>query len=174
MFDFVVAFFDLLSLLFQALYNFGHGLVNAALYVKRVGTGGYVFHAFGQDGLGEDRCGGRTVAGVVTGLAGYALDELCAGVLESVVEFNFLGYGDAVLRDARGAEFLVDNYVATFRAEGYFDCVGQHVGTFLEELAGFGIVFQFFCHDCLLSCAGCGGSAAGCLKLELKFGVSVN
>ena len=131
---------------FDVFNHFGHGFVDAALNVERVGSCGHVLHAFCQDGLSQDSSGCRTVAGVVASLAGYALDELCACILECIVEFYFLCDRNTVLCDARSAEFLVDNDVAAFRAEGYFHCVGQHVSTFFEELAGFYVVFQFFCH----------------------------
>ena len=48
----------------------GDGLVDAALQVDRVETGGNVLQAFLNDGLGQHGGGGGAVTGVVGGLRG--------------------------------------------------------------------------------------------------------
>src|SRR5690606_30099646 len=59
--------------------RFGHGcdgLLDAALQADRVSTGCDVAQAFANQGLGEDGCGGRSVASDVIRLLGNFLDQL--------------------------------------------------------------------------------------------------
>ena len=144
----LIAFFHLLSLCLDAFHHFGNGLVDAALHVEGISARSHVLHAFGEDGLCEDGSGSGAVAGIVTRLAGHALNELCARVAEGVVEFDFLRYAHAVLSDAGCAEFFIDNHIAAFRTEGHFHCICKRVCAFAEKLAGFNVVFDFFCHGC--------------------------
>ena len=88
------------------------GLVDTALEVDRVGTGGDVLEALFVDGLSEHGGGGGAVAGSVVGLGSDFLHQLGADVLVRVCEFDFLGDGDAVLGDGGRAEFLVNDDVA--------------------------------------------------------------
>ncbi len=97
------------------------GLVDAALKRDRVRAGGDVLQTFVVDRFGENGRGGGAVAGDVAGLAGDFAHQLGAHVFVRVFEFDFLGDGDAVFGDGRGAEFLVENDVAAFRSEGRFD-----------------------------------------------------
>ncbi len=46
----------------------GHGLVDAALQSGRVGAGGHRLHAFAEDSLGQNGCGGGAVTGNIGGL----------------------------------------------------------------------------------------------------------
>ena len=161
LFNLVVAFAHLFALFADAFHHFGHGLVNAAFHVERVGTSCHVLHAFGQDGLSQHGGSGRTIAGIVAGFRCHALHQLCAGVLESVIQFDFLGHAHTVLGDAGCAELLVDHHVAAFRAEGYFHCVGQCVSTFAQTLAGVYIIYDFFCHGFVVVLCGASGLASG-------------
>ena len=61
------------------------------------------------------------------GLGGDFAHHLGAHVLELVLKFDFLGNRDTVLGDARGAEGLVEDDVAAFRAERDFHRVGENV-----------------------------------------------
>ena len=139
---------DFLTLLAQILHDDGYGLVDAALQVHRVGAGSHVLNAYAHDSLCQHRSGRRTVSGVVGRLRGHFLDHLGAHVGDRVFQLDLLGYGYTVLGHLRRTELLVDNDVAAFRAEGDLHCVSQRVDAFLEQLAGFGIVFDLFCHDC--------------------------
>ena len=114
---------DLLQVLDDGL----DGLVDAALEVHRVGAGGDGLQALAEDRLGEHGGRGGAVAGDVGGLGGDLLHHLRAHVLELVLELDFLGDGDAVLGDGRGAEGLVDDDVAALGAERDLDRVGQDV-----------------------------------------------
>ena len=127
------------------LHHSVHGLVDTALEVEGVGSGGHVFHAFGEDGLREHGSRCRTVARVVARLGGHALDELCTGVLEGVFEFDLLGHAHTVLGDTGRAELFVDHHVAAFRAEGYFHGVGQNVYAVYHLLADFIAKLYIFC-----------------------------
>src|SRR5262249_26452825 len=120
----------------------------------RVGAGRNGLHAFTEDGLGENGRGGGAVAGNVGGLGGNLAHHLRAHVFERILEFDFLGDGDAVLGDVRSAELLLENYVAAFRSEGYFHRVGQLIDSAQDRLAGaFGINNLFCWHGIwLLNC----------------------
>ena len=120
--------------------------LDALLDDHRVCTGGNVLHAFTDEGLCEQRCGGGTVTGDVVGLGGDFLDELCAHVLEGVLELDFLGDGDTVVGDQRSAVFAVKNDVSALRTERDLDGVGKLVDTGLESLAGLFTVDDLFCH----------------------------
>jgi hypothetical protein len=116
-----------LEIFFSSSTTADHGLVDAALEVHRVHAGGDELHAFADDGLGQH--GGRrgAVTGDVGGLGSDFLDHLRAHVLELVLEFDFLGDGNAVLGHGRGAEAALEHDVAALGAEGDLDRVGQDV-----------------------------------------------
>src|SRR5690606_7196220 len=124
-----LALLDLLGDLLEFLDGDLHGGVDAALEVHRVHAGGDGLHAFTQDGLGQHGGGGGAVARDVVGLGSDFLDHLGAHVLELVLEFDFLGDGDAVLRDGRGTEGLVEHHVAALRTERDLHRVGKDVDT---------------------------------------------
>jgi len=67
--------------------------------------------AFLDDRLRQNGRGRGAVAGDVVGLRSNFADHLRAHVFELVFKLDFLGDGDAVLGDARGAERLVDDDV---------------------------------------------------------------
>ena len=104
--------------------------VDTALEAHRVCAGCDVLEAFLEDGFGENGCRCGAVAGGIGGLACHFLDHLRTHVLVGVRKFNFLGYADTVLGDGGGAEFLVENDIASFRAECGFDRRAQlfHTG----------------------------------------------
>jgi hypothetical protein len=83
--------------------DFRDGEVDAALQVHRVHAGSNGLAAFANDGLCENGGGRGTVTGDVVGLRSNFADHLGAHVLELVLQFDFLGDGDAVLGDARRA-----------------------------------------------------------------------
>jgi hypothetical protein len=62
--------------------------------------------------------------------------HLRAHVLELVVEFDFLGDGDAVLGDARRAVGFVDDDVAALGAERDLDGVVEDVDAAQHSVAG--------------------------------------
>jgi hypothetical protein len=86
---------------------------------------------------GEHRGGRRAVTGDVVGLLGDLLDELGADLLVGVLELDLLGDRHAVVRDRGRAPLLLENDVATLRAEGYAHGVGELVHARLEAATCF-------------------------------------
>ena len=112
----------------------GGGFVDPAADRGRVASGGDVAEAFFEDGASQDGRGGGAVADDVVRLRRDFVDELGAHIFERVVEFDFFTDGDAVFGNFRAAVSLVQNDVATGRAEGNGDRVGQFINA-VEHLA---------------------------------------
>ena len=85
---------------------------DAALDVHRVRAGRDVLRALSVNRLGEHGGGRGAITGRVRRLARDFAHHLRAHVFQRIPEVDFLGDGDAVLRDGRRAEFLVDHDVA--------------------------------------------------------------
>src|SRR5690606_27161248 len=84
----------------------------------------------------------------VRGLGSDFLDHLCAHVLELVLQLDFLGDGNAVLGHRGSAERALEHDVATLRAQGHLDRVGQGVDAGDHALAGGIAKLDFFsCHS---------------------------
>src|SRR5690606_29007972 len=110
-------------------------LVDAALHAVGVGAGGDVLEAFGEDGLGVDGGGGGAVARVLGRLGGDFLHHLRADVFNGILDFDFLGDGDAVLGDGGRAEGSLEDDDASGRAEGDADGLGEFVHAATNRLA---------------------------------------
>src|SRR4029077_19387410 len=91
--------------------NHGDRFFDAALHGHRVGASRDRLHAFAVDALSQNGSGSGAVASHIRSLAGNFTHHLCAHVLERVFQFNFLGYGDAVLGNGRRTKFLFDDDV---------------------------------------------------------------
>ena len=140
---------DLLARLARSSVGDGlDGLLDALLERDGVGAGGDVAQALAHERLSENGGGGGSVARDVVGLLGDLLDELRADLLVRVVELDLLGDGDAVVRDRGGAPLLLENDVATARAQGHLDGVGQDVEAALEAATGLFIESDDLCHVC--------------------------
>ena len=122
-----------------------HGLVDTALEVHGVHAGGNGLEALAQHGLGQDGGGGGAVTRDVGGLGGDFLDHLGAHVLEPILEFDFLGDGDAVLGDGGSAEALLQHHVAALGTQGNLDGVGQDVDAGHHPNTGIIAKFDVFC-----------------------------
>ena len=142
---------DLLRALAEVDDRLGDGHVDAALEVHRVHAGGNRLGAVADDRLGENGGGGGAVAGDVVGLRSDFADHLGAHVLELVLKLDFLGDGDAVLGDARGAERLVEDDVAALGAERDLHRVGEDVDAAQHLVARVGREFYVFGSHCCLS-----------------------
>jgi hypothetical protein len=105
------------------------GLLDAALEEHRVGAGGHVLQALGDDRLRQHRGGGGAVAGDVVGLGGRFLQKLGAHVLEGVLQLDLLGHGHAVVGDGGRAPLLVQRDVAALGAQRGLHGVGQGVAS---------------------------------------------
>src|ERR1700730_7128635 len=110
-------------------------VVDAALEVPRVHTGGNRLEAFLANGLRENRCGGRTIAGEVRGLRRHLSHHFCAHVLELVFQLHLPRHSDTVLGDARRAERLVEHDIAALGTKRHADCVGEDVYTAQHPVA---------------------------------------
>ena len=118
--------------------------VDTALQVHRVHAGGNRLAAFAHDRLRQHGCGGGAVACGVVGLGGDLAQHLRAHVFELVLEFDFLGDGDAVLGDAGSAEALLDHHIAALRAERHLHRVGEDIDAAQHAFAGVSGKFNFF------------------------------
>src|SRR5690606_31159237 len=93
-----------------------------------------VLGALAIDGLRQHGGGGGAVARDVRRLAGDLAHHLRAHVLERILQLDLLGDRDAVLRDRRGPELLVEDDVAALRSERDLDRVGQQVHAAKDRL----------------------------------------
>src|SRR5207247_3425556 len=91
--------------------------------------------ALADDRLREHGRGRRAVAGDVVGRGRDLANELRALVLEHVLDLDLTRDCDAVVRDRRRAELLVEHDVAALRAKGDLDRVGEDVYAPLERAA---------------------------------------
>src|SRR6185312_2340355 len=115
-----------------------------ALQIHRVHAGGHRLQTFAHDRLCQHGRGGGAVTGGVVGLGGDLAQHLRAHVLELVVEFDFLGDGDAVLGDAGSAEALLDHDVAALRAERHLHRVGENIDAAQHAVARVSGKFNVF------------------------------
>ena len=99
-------------------------------------------------GLREERRRGGAVACDVIRLRRDFFHELSAHVFKGIFQFDLTGNGYAVVDDVRSAEFLVQNNIAAFRAEGNLDSVRQLIYAAEQCRAGFFIVQYFLSHLC--------------------------
>jgi hypothetical protein len=120
-------------------HDFG-GCFDSALEQHRVVASGQALHAFHDDCVRQHGRGGGAIAGDVVGLGGGFFQELRAHILERVLQLDFLGDGDAVVRDGGGTEFFIQGDVASFgtqrgrdgRGEG-LHALGKTVTCFFSE-----------------------------------------
>ena len=128
----------LLRTALDVFHHRGHGDVDAAFEVHRVHAGGNELDALLHDRSSEDRCGRGAVTCEVTRLRGDFAHHLGAHVLELVVQLDLLGDGDAVLGDARRAEALVEDDVASLGAERHLDGVVENIDSSQQPVACIG------------------------------------
>src|SRR2546425_3932275 len=100
--------------------------------------------------LREHRRGRRSVPRHVLGLRGHFLEELGAHVLVGILQLDLFRDGDAVVRDRRRAEFLVENDVSSPGSQRHPDGVRQLVHAALERVTRRGVELQLLCHGSLL------------------------
>src|SRR5690606_21738177 len=123
------------------------GLLHAPLELHRVGARRHLTQTLADHRLGEDGGGGGAVTSDVVGLVRHLVGELGAHVLPRVVQLDLLGDGDTVVGDRGGAPLLLEDDVATLRAESHLYRVGQLVYAGLEAAAGLLVEAKFLrCH----------------------------
>ena len=133
---------DLLRLRLEVLDDGVDRRLDAPLETHRVGAGRDVLQALADDRLREHRRGRRAVAGDVVRRRGDLAHELRALVLEDVLDLDLASDRDAVIRDGRRAELLVEHDVAPLRAKGDLDRVGEDVHAALESAPGILVELQ--------------------------------
>ena len=146
-FDFLEVVANLLSLLSDAFYHFGHGFVDTTFQIHGVGTGSHVLKTYVYDSLSQYGSRSRTVAGIVARLRGNLFNQLGTHVLERVFQFNLFGNRHTIFRDVGSTEFFLDDDVAAFRTQGDFNGISQLVYTFFQLFASLNIEFNFFSHS---------------------------
>src|SRR5205814_5714099 len=82
-------------------------------------------------------------------LRGNFFHELGAHVLVGVLQLDLLRDRDAVVRDRRRPELLVEDDVPAARSQGHPDGVRQLVYAALERVPSRGIELQLLCHKSL-------------------------
>ncbi len=105
-----------------------------------------VLHAFVDHGLCQNGSGCCAVACDIVGLCGDFLDELCAHVLEVILELDLLGDGYAVVCDRRCAVGLVQNYVSALGAQCDLNCICKFVDAGSHCYSCICAVFEILCH----------------------------
>src|SRR5579859_877643 len=138
--------FNLLRHFAQRFDHHVSGLLDAVLQLHRVGAGGQVLEALGDDGVRQHRGGGGAVAGDVVGLGGGFLQELGAHVLIRVLQLNFLGHGHAVVGDGRRAILLIDGHVAALGTQRGAHGIGHGIHAVLQAAAGIFSEYDLFWH----------------------------
>src|SRR5262249_48788243 len=108
----------------------------------RVRTGRDVLQTLADDRLSEHRRGRRAVTGDVVRRGGNLADELCALVLEDVLDLDLASDRDAVVRNGRSAELLVEHDIAPLRARGALDRVGESAHAALKRAPGILVELQ--------------------------------
>ncbi|MCY1228178.1 hypothetical protein D9M72_404770 [compost metagenome] len=112
-----------------------NSLLDAALQGQRISTGRDVAQAFLDQGLCEHGRRGGAVASDVIRLLGNFLDQLGADLLVGIVQLDLLGDGNTIVGDRGGAPLLFEDDVASTRAEGDLDGVGEDVQAPLKTAA---------------------------------------
>src|SRR5205823_12478144 len=118
-------------------------LLDPALERHRIRTGGYILQALAHNRLCEQRRRRRAVTRDVVRRRRDLAHELRALVLEDVLDLDLTRDRDAVVRDRRSAELLVEHDVAPLRAKGDPDRIGDNVHAALERATGVLVELQF-------------------------------
>ena len=125
------------------------GLQDSTLEADRIGTRSHVAKTFLVNGLGQHGGGGGSVPGYVGGLAGDLADELGSHVFVGILKLDLLGHRDTVLGDGGGAEFLVEDHVASGRSQGGFHRGGQFLHPAQERVPGGFVKLQLLGRHCV-------------------------
>ena len=90
--------------------------------------------------------GGGTVSGYIVGLGSHLTDELCAHVFKTVFQLDLFGDGHTIVGDEGRSEGFLQNYISSFRSQGYSYGVSQLIYTFFQGCSGIRTKFDLFCH----------------------------
>src|SRR5581483_6498366 len=123
------------------------GLLDAALQRQRVRARRDVLQALANDRLSHHSRGRGAIPRDVVGGSRHFAHELCALVLEDVLDLDLTRDRHTVVGDRRRAELLVEDDIAALGAERYLDGVSHRVDALFERLAGLRLVLEFLvCH----------------------------
>ena len=130
----------------QRIDDDGHGALDAAAHPHRVGAGVDGAQSLAHHRLGQHRRGGGAVTDHPVGLHRDFLDQLCAHVGERVAQLDLPRDRHAVVGDRGRSGQLLQDGIATLRAERHLDRVGQRVDALFEAQPRFGVVPQLLGH----------------------------
>ena len=122
------------------------GLSHALAQDDGICTCCQVLHTFVDHGLCQNSCGRGAVTCDIVGLGGNFLYELCAHVLERILEFNFLCNGNTIICDRRSAVGLIQNNVSALGSKCDLNCISEFIDTFSKRYACVCAVLKFLCH----------------------------
>ena len=120
--------------------------VDALLDDHRVRARHDVAHALLDHRLCEERRRRRAVARDVVRLRRNFLHELCAHVLERILELDVACNRHAVIRDRRRTILLIEDDVASLRAKRYLDRICQCINTAAKSAACLFVKQNLLCH----------------------------
>ena len=143
----IVAVLHLLAVSLDGLHSGGNGLAHAAADIHGICTGGNVLHALIDHSLCQHGSGGSTIACGIVGLGCDLTHQLCAHVLELVLQLDFLRNGHAIVGDDRCAELFAQHHVAALGAEGDLNGVSQGINTGTQCLASVLALLDLLCHN---------------------------
>src|SRR6266568_230181 len=108
---------------------------DAALHGHRVCSRSHGLHALAEDRLCQNGGRRRAVTRHVAGLRCDFLHHLGAHILEGIFQLDLFRYRDAVFRDQRRTEFLIENHIAALRPQRDLDCIREYVNAAQDCLA---------------------------------------
>ena len=131
----------------DGLHSGGNSLAHAAADIHGVGTGGNVLHTLVDHGLCQHGSGGGAIACGIVGLGCNFTHQLCAHVLELVLQLDLFCNGNAIVGDDRCAELFAQHHIAALGAEGDLDGVSQGINTSAQCLASVLALLDLLCHN---------------------------
>ncbi len=132
---------------FDLLYGGSNRFVDTALQVHRVHASSNGFQTLVNDGLCQNSCGSGAVTRVVRGFGSHFLHHLGAHVLQLVFQLDFFRHRYTVFGHGRRTERLIQNHIAAFGTQRYFNGICQGVNTSHHALASFVAKYYVFSHD---------------------------
>src|SRR6266498_3884329 len=129
----VLSAIDVFGLALQVLDDGVDRLLDPALERHRIRTGGYILQALAHNRLGKQRRRRRAVTRDVVRRRRDLAHKLRTLVLKDVLDLDLTRDRDAVVRDRRRAEPLVQHHVPTLRAKRDPDRISEDIHTTLER-----------------------------------------
>jgi hypothetical protein len=97
-----------------------------------------------EDSSGKHSGSGSSITSSVIGLASDLSDKGSTHILESVLEFDVLGNGDAVLGDLGGTEGLIQDGVSALGSQSDLHSIRQQVNTLEHQGTALDTEFHHF------------------------------